>query len=300
MSPVGAGVRIRQVVHIYRSLGQDVAALSGVDLDIAAGELVGLLGPSGAGKSTLLNLLAGLATPSAGRIQVGEIDVVDLRGNDLDRYRATVASLMLQGGARNLLRSRTVRENVTFAQRAARHHGHAVPDLPEVLSPLGLADDADTFVDDLAPATQQLVALAAALACAPQLLLVDEPTDRLDRRDADRVVQALAEVGARTGATTIVVSHDKAVTDALPRTVTIRDGRVGGEGRRGEEFSVVTGDHAIPVPTTLQHLLPAGLLVHFVERDGRVEIVPVRDDTGPGLGTSSGAGASSGAGREDE
>ena len=210
MSPAVAGVRIRQIVHIYRSLGQDVAALSGVDLDIAPGELVGLLGPSGAGKSTLLNLLAGLATPSAGRIHVGAIDVVDLDGSALDRYRATVASLMLQGAARNLLRSRTVHDNIVFAQRAARRLGHPVPDPLEVLSPLGLADSGDAVVDELAPATQQLVALAAALAPAPQLLLVDEPTDRLDRRDADRVLKALAEVGPRTGATTIVVSHDQA------------------------------------------------------------------------------------------
>ena len=85
------------LVHIYRSEGHDVAALSGVDLVVPAGEVVGLLGPSGSGKSTLLALLAGLFRPSAGKIYVGERELSTLPAKDLDAYQAQVASLMLQG-----------------------------------------------------------------------------------------------------------------------------------------------------------------------------------------------------------
>ena len=124
----GTRVSTHRLVHIYRSEGHEVAALSGVDLDVAPGEMVGLLGPSGAGKSTLLSLLAGVFRPSAGKVHVGDLRAVRrLRPRELDEMRASEVSLMLQGAARNLLPYLTPHENVRFAQRCRPAGGHGPP-----------------------------------------------------------------------------------------------------------------------------------------------------------------------------
>ena len=105
----GLAIRTRGLVHIYHAEEHDVAALSGVDLDVAAGEMVGLLGPSGSGKSTLMSLLAGVLRPSAGKVFVGDTEVSAAPPRDLDRLRATEIGLMLQGAGRNLLTERHAR-----------------------------------------------------------------------------------------------------------------------------------------------------------------------------------------------
>ena len=119
----GMPISTRGLVHIYRSEGHDVAALSGVDLSVGAGEMVGLLGPSGAGKSTLMALLGGLFRPSAGKIHLGDVELSAISGKALDALRARDVSLMLQGAARNLLPYLTAAENVAFAQGSARRPG---------------------------------------------------------------------------------------------------------------------------------------------------------------------------------
>jgi ABC-type lipoprotein export system ATPase subunit len=270
----GAAVTTTGLVHIYRSEGHDVAALSGVDLAVPAGGTVGLLGPSGAGKSTLLAIVAGLLRPSAGRVRVGDREVSTLAGRDLDRFHACEASLVLQGGARNLVPYLTVRENVAFAQAAARRFGAAPPAVDDVVHAVGLDGLADAPPERLAAGEQQLAALAVAVAPGPSLVLVDEPTSQLDHAARDLVVDTLARINAERGATVLVVTHDPLVAERLPRTVTIRDGRIGGEGRDGEEFSVVTGDGFLPLPEHVRADLPPGTLVRF-HRDGdRWSVVP--------------------------
>lgn len=269
----GLPVRTRKLVHIYRSEGQDVAALSGVDLDVGAGEVVGLLGPSGAGKSTLLSLLAGLFRPSAGRILVGDLDVGELAGAELDRYFACTTSLLLQGPDRNLIASRTAEENVTYAQQPARRLGHPVEEPAAILDALGLGRRRSATVQGLDAADRQLTAIAAAMAPSPQVLLADEPTSQLDAADRARVLGALTDLSRSRGTTTIVVTHDPWVAGALPRTVTIRDGKIGGEGRLGAEYAVVTADHYLPIPARLYDRFPPGTLVHFDDSDGPVRLV---------------------------
>ena len=117
-APRGLPVRTRGLVHVYRGEGRDVAALSGIDLTVRAGEMIGLLGPSGAGKSTLLSLLAGLFQPTAGTVLVGELDLTKAASRELDALHATDVSLMLQGAGRNLLPFLTPDQNIAFAQQA--------------------------------------------------------------------------------------------------------------------------------------------------------------------------------------
>jgi putative ABC transport system ATP-binding protein len=270
----GLAVSTHGLVHIYRSEGHDVAALAGVDLDIAPGEVVGLLGPSGAGKSTLLTLFGGLMRPSAGRIRVGHQDLTRMDEAQLDDYRAGDVGLILQGAARNLLPFLSPRDNVAFAQSAARGAGRPVPPVGEVLELVGLGTKARAPLTELTPGQLQLTALAVAMSTRPGLLLADEPTSQLDHEARDLVLDTLHDVNREVGTTIVVVTHDAAVAARLPRTVTIRDGRVGGEGRRGEEYAVVAADGSLPLPDHALDALPPGTLVRVHEEDGRWMLVP--------------------------
>lgn len=277
-----SGVRVvtRGLVHIYHADGHDVAALSGIDLVVAAGERLALLGPSGAGKSTLLTLFGGLLRPSAGRILVGDRELSQLAESELDEVRGTEIAMVLQGAARNLLPYLSARGNVAFAQGAARRRGRPVPTVDEVLDLVGFpADSADGPLDRLTPGALQLLAVAVAVSCRPGLLLGDEPTSQLDHGARDVVLDALAQVNRQWGTTVIVVTHDPDVAAAMPRTITIRDGRVGAEGREGEEFAVVSADGSVPLPPHALAAIPPGSLVRLHEEDGRWVLVVEEEET---------------------
>lgn len=277
-----SGVRVvtRGLVHIYHADGHDVAALSGIDLVVAAGERLALLGPSGAGKSTLLTLFGGLLRPSAGRILVGDRELSQLAESELDEVRGTEIAMVLQGAARNLLPYLSARGNVEFAQGAARRRGRPVPSVDEVLDLVGFpAESADGPLDRLTPGALQLLAVAVAVSCRPGLLLGDEPTSQLDHGSRDVVLDALAQVNRQWGTTVIVVTHDPDVAAAMPRTITIRDGRVGAEGREGEEFAVVSADGSVPLPPHALAAIPPGSLVRLHEEDGRWVLVVEEEQT---------------------
>jgi len=274
----GTRVSTHRLVHIYRSEGHEVAALSGVDLDVAPGEMVGLLGPSGAGKSTLLSLLAGVFRPSAGKVFVGDLDLAKASAQELDTMRANDVSLMLQGAARNLLPYLTPHENVRFAQGAARRAGKDLPDPEDVLDRVGLCDDAHRPLASLTPGHLQLAALAVAIAPRPGLLLADEPTSQLDHAARDRVLDCMADINRELGTTVVLVTHDPDVATFLPRTITIRDGRVGGEGRSGEEYAVVTPDGFLPLPVHVREDLAPGTLVRFHLVDGSYVLIPEKTE----------------------
>ncbi|WEV77091.1 ATP-binding cassette domain-containing protein [Janibacter cremeus] len=257
----GLPLRTHGLVHIYRAEGHDVAALSGVDLTVAAGERIALLGPSGAGKSTLLALFGGLLRPSAGRIHIGDHELSAMTEAEIDAFRAGDVGIILQGAERNHLPWLSTRGNIDFAQQPARRSGREVPAVDDLVALLGLTDVADEKLDRLTPGQQQLAALGVALAGGPGLLLGDEPTSQLDHESRDVVLEALAEIGRTLGTTVVVVTHDPDVARAFPRTVTIRDGRVGGEGRSGEEYSVVAADGSLPLPAPALDAFPPGTLV---------------------------------------
>jgi putative ABC transport system ATP-binding protein len=276
----GMDVSAHGLVHIYRLEGNDVVALSGVDLDIAAGEVVGLLGPSGSGKSTLLNLLAGLLRPSAGRLRVGAHDLTRMDERGLARMRATDVGIVVQGAMRNLLPYATPIDNVRFAQRGARAARRTdLPTPEEVLDLVGLAEHARTSLTRLPPGHLQRLAVGVALGARPGLLLLDEPTSQLDHTGRDEVLAAIEDVNRVVGTTVVAVTHDPDVADRLPRTVTIRDGRVGAEGRRGEDFAVVGRDGSLALPPDVLEVVPPGTLLRVhLDDDGSIRLVPDTHD----------------------
>jgi ABC-type lipoprotein export system ATPase subunit len=265
-------VNCEGLVHIYRAEDTEVVALAGIDLHVAAGDEVALLGPSGAGKSTLLSILSGVLRHSAGRLRIGAHVVESMTAKQLQRMRAAEVGVVLQGASRNLLPYLTAYDNVRFAQRAAPRGADL--DRPEaVLDLLGLGPLAKRKLVELSPGQRQRLAVAVGVAHSPGLLLADEPTSQLDHDARGEVLDALAEVNRVRGTTVIVVTHDPEVSQRVRRTVTIRDGRIGSEGHRGEDFAVVARDGSLSLPLDVVEKYPPGTLVRVrLLDDGSVRL----------------------------
>lgn len=282
--PVAAPLAVEclSLVHLYHLPDNDVVALRGVDLDIEPGELVALLGPSGTGKSTLLKVMAGLLRPSAGQVLVGGRDIGRMTPAELRRYRALDVGIVLQDPLANLLPYATVFENIVFAAEGARSLGNT-PTLTEseLVEVLGLDQVAGHTIATLSGGEQQLAALASGAAGGARLLLIDEPTSGLDPKERDRVAGALHDLHARSGATIVMVTHDVHLADTLPRTVTIRDGRVGAEGRHGTQYAVVGRDGTLQLPADALELLPPDTLVRIVRHQEVVELHPAASEAEP-------------------
>jgi putative ABC transport system ATP-binding protein len=271
----GLAVACRRVVHIYRAEAGDVVALAGVDLSITPGEMLGLVGPSGSGKSTLIGLLAGLMRPSAGRVTIGTHDMGKLTDKEILRLRGTQIGVVVQGAERNLLPYASLYRNVVLAQRrAARLKGVRLDHPDRVLELVGLDGQGHRAPGALAPGARQRAALAVGIAASPGLLLVDEPTSQLDTKGRDEVVHALESINADRGTTIVVVTHDTEVGARLGRAVTIRDGRVGAEGRDGQDFAVVAGDGTIQLPPDILERYPAGTLFTVADDEEQVVLTP--------------------------
>jgi putative ABC transport system ATP-binding protein len=281
-APDGIGLSCRGLVYIYRLEGYDVVALAGVDLDIAPGESVALVGPSGSGKSTLMAVFGGLLAPSAGRLMVGGRDITRASPAELAHMRATAVGVVLQGPGRNTLPYLTAEQNVRFAQRGSVGTGRRglLPPPREVLALVGLTSRSQLRARParMTAGERQRLALAVALANGPGLLLADEPTSQLDARARDEVVSALESV-RRAGTTVVIVTHDPSVGAGMGRTVTIRDGRVGAEGRSGEDFAVVGRDGSIHLPPEALRVFTPGTFVRVVlEPDGSARLLPAVPD----------------------
>lgn len=267
--PGGVEIRCQGVVHLYRTFeGHDVVALQGVDLTIAAGERVAFLGPSGSGKSTLLTLLGGIQKPSAGKIFLGGEEISRMGERFLARIRARRVSTMLQGSTRNLLPYATARQNIAFARLAlSGSERRAVLDDLDLLSRVGLEQAADQVVSTMSGGQRQRLALACAVSTSPQLLLADEPTSQLSHEDRDHVIELIHEIGDDLGTTIVVVTHQPEVAATFPRTVTMKGGRVGAEGRDGAEYVVIGAEGVVHLPTHLAAEWPQGTLVRIEPED---------------------------------
>jgi ABC-type methionine transport system ATPase subunit len=127
-------------------------------------------------------------------------------------------------------------------------------------------------VNRISGGDQQLVALAVGVAASPKLLLVDEPTSQLDAEGRDAAISLIKEINRRLGSTVVIVTHDPAVASAIPRTVTIRDGRVGAEGRHGEEFAVVGSDGSVQLPPDVLEVVAPNTLVRIRRHPDGVDL----------------------------
>ena len=269
LATTAPAVRCENLVHVFGTPGNEVAALRGVDLVIDPGETVALLGPSGAGKTTLLWHLAGLLTPTAGIVEINGVPLLGLSGRTLTNMRLREIGLLLQNPASNLLPSRTALGNVLFAQSPTRRTGAMKRKRArDLLDRVGLIAAAGRPAGLLSGGEQQRLALAVALANGPRLLLADEPTSQLDPASAAVVIELIQAANASLGTTVVAVTHDPDVAAALGRTLTIRDGRVGSAGHGGREFVVIGKDGTLTLPADLLDEFPPGSLAEATRAEG--------------------------------
>ena len=202
-----------------------VPALAGVDLTVAAGEVVVLAGPSGSGKSTLLHLLAGLDQPDHGTVRFGGTDLAALSEAERTAIRRLELGFVFQ--AFNLVPVLTAYENVEYglwlggAARAARHAR-----VDRALAAVGLSHRSAHRPDHLSGGERQRVAIARALVNDPVVILADEPTASLDSVTGLQIVDLLFELNRTLGTTFVLATHDHAVMARAPRVVGLADGRV--------------------------------------------------------------------------
>ena len=196
--------------------------------------MVALVGASGSGKSTLLGILAGLDTPTAGAARVAGHDLVAMRGAERLRYRRSSVGFVWQQSVRNLLPYLSAKENIAMAHTVAGVIPRAEREAKgqELLDMLDVGEFADRRPEQLSGGQRQRVALAVALANEPRVLLADEPTGELDERTSAEVLGAMETINQERGVTTLIVTHDAAVSEHVGRTVRIRDGRTSTETLR--------------------------------------------------------------------
>jgi putative ABC transport system ATP-binding protein len=267
IDPSAARLEVRDLTIEYSSGGYTVRPIDKFQLDASAGELVLLLGASGCGKTTLLSVLAGILTPSAGSVRVGNTQVVGLAGAALTEYRRKRVGIVFQ--AFNLLPSLTASENVQIplrgtgvSARVARERALAL------LDRVGLADRVEHRPGDLSGGQQQRVAIARALAQNPPVILADEPTAHLDYLQVDSVIRLLRSL-ADSGRLVVVATHDDRLVPLADRLVNLTPRREM-ESRPPETTELAAGE-------ILFEQGDPGELVYVVE-SGKIDLVRTRED----------------------
>jgi len=212
--------RTDDLAKTYGSGATAVHALRGTDLSLPNGEMTVLLGHSGSGKSTLLNILGGLDRASAGRAWFRDLELTALSDARLTRYRREHVGFVFQ--FYNLVPSLTARENVSLVTEIA-----VSPMRPEeALERVGLGPRMNHFPAQLSGGEQQRVAIARAIAKRPNVLLCDEPTGALDSRTGITVLEALTDINAELGTTTVVITHNAEIQRIAHRVLFMADGRI--------------------------------------------------------------------------
>ncbi|MEM6310749.1 MAG: ABC transporter ATP-binding protein [Pseudomonadota bacterium] len=215
-------LKVRSLSKSYPGADGEVTVLSGVDLDLAAGETLALTGESGSGKSTLLHLIGGLDVADGGQILLDGAEVAN--GSDAQRaaFRRDVVGIIFQQF--NLIPSMDVAANIAFQARLSGTFDAA--GTREIAARLGLADHMTKYPEALSGGQQQRVAIARVLAARPKLVLADEPTGNLDEDTANTVLSEMLSLVADAGAAMLVVTHSQSVAARMDRRVRLHAGRV--------------------------------------------------------------------------
>jgi len=202
-----------------------VEILRGVDLELPAGQFVAIMGASGSGKSTLLGLLAGLDTPTAGKVIIDGVDITGLNEDALALVRGRKIGFVFQ--SYQLIPTLTAEENVLLPYELSGGGVAAgMTRARELLTNVGLADRMDHYPVQLSGGEQQRVALARAFMCKPPILMADEPTGNLDSVNGAHVLDLLISLNQREGTTLVLVTHDRTLASRADRIITLSDGQV--------------------------------------------------------------------------
>jgi len=215
-------IELQNVSKVYATAAGDVRALDDVSLSVDAGEFVAVRGPSGCGKSTLLALIGGLALPTSGKVIVDGRCIGEMSSPERARFRAESLGFVFQ--MFHLLPYLTVLENVLVAAPQGNAEAGR-PRAAELLRTFGLEDRKTHLPSQLSIGERQRVAMARALLNEPKLLLADEPTGNLDAKNAEAVMNWLAEFH-KAGGTVLLVTHEQVAAGYAQRTIALKDGKL--------------------------------------------------------------------------
>lgn len=217
---MGVNVVFKDVLKHYQSGSVSTLASDHVSFSIESGEFAMIIGASGAGKSTAMNLIGGIDVTDGGTILVGEKTISSFNEEQLQQYRQQDVGFVFQ--FYNLIPNLTARENVELAAQISRSDA----DIDLLLEQVGLKNKAGHFPSQMSGGEQQRVAIARALAKQPKLLLCDEPTGALDYVTGKMILELLHETCRREKMTTIIITHNSALTPMADRVIRMRSGQV--------------------------------------------------------------------------
>ncbi len=221
---------------IYKTKDLEVLALQGLEINIAAGELMAIIGNSGSGKSTFLNMIGGLDRPSAGRLTVDGKDLFKLNEQELVEYKRSTVGFVWQNNARNLVPYLTAFQNIQLPMifHDARKRKDRATQLLEMM---GLSHKKNQKLSQLSGGEQQRIAIAIALANNPKILLADEPTGSVDAKTGSYILDVFRELNQTMGLTVVIVTHDRMLSKKVNRVVTIRDGKTSSESIMKQSYA---------------------------------------------------------------
>jgi putative ABC transport system ATP-binding protein len=220
---VTAIVQVHDLTKIYRRGNVEIRPLDGISLEVAESEFLGLMGPSGSGKTTLLNIIAGIDTPTSGRVQVAGSDLGALTDAELSRWRLRNVGYVFQ--IYNLVPVLTAWENVELpllllplSRRERRRHVDAA------LEAAGIRDRADHYPRQLSGGQEQRVAIARAIVTDPRIIVADEPTGDLDAEGEEAILDLLRALNREFRKTFIMVTHDPVAAGRADRILHLQKG----------------------------------------------------------------------------
>jgi putative ABC transport system ATP-binding protein len=246
-------VIVRDLIKIYKLGPIEVQALRGLNVNVRKGEMISIIGPSGSGKTTLLNIVGGLDKATAGSVKVFDTDLTKLSTTELVNFRRETVGHVFQN--MNLISTLTAAENIELPMAAL---GIKADDrnkrIDELLEVVGLQDRRNHKPGELSGGEQQRIALAAALANGPPLILADEPTGELDTENALIVVEYLRKINKELEKTVIMVTHDPNIARISDRILRMHDGVVQADVASLRDSVAPTGDYSTLVRSRINEI----------------------------------------------
>lgn len=222
---IGQDVRVVDVKRSFGTGERAVHVLRGVDLNVKAGDMVGLYGPSGSGKTTLLNLIGALDKPNEGEIFIGDQNITQMREGRRTRLRRKQLGFIFQNYT--LIPTYTALENIDLVLRLpGLGYFERRKRAKASLEVVGLSAWADHLPGELSGGQRQRIAIARALALRPSVILADEPTSGLDTKTARRIMHLFQTIAERQGTAFLIVSHDPVVIDFVDHAYDLHEGKI--------------------------------------------------------------------------
>jgi putative ABC transport system ATP-binding protein len=216
-------LRVENLSKVYHGGQQEVQALDQVNLSVEKGSLLAIMGDSGSGKSTLLHILGGVDHPTGGRVFIQGTDITELSESQMSVFRRRNIGIIYQFF--NLIPNINVRKNICLPLLLDRRKPEQ-DYYEDIIQTLGIADKQQRFPNELSGGEQQRVAIARSLISRPAVILADEPTGNLDRRNTQEIISLFKLVNKNFKATIILVTHNEKVALACEEVYTMADGRL--------------------------------------------------------------------------